>query len=325
MWQSRCENYFEMYSVEPEMWIKVATIHFTGPAARWLQSVERKLVQATWSDLCKMIKSRFGRDQHESLIRQLFHIKQTSTVAEYVESFSQLVDQLDAYQSVTDPLCYTMKFLDGLKDDVKNVVSIQRPSDLDAACALALLQEDVQASSHKREFRRHDTGYFSKSSSKGPLPLPPPPTPTAVNKPVYPVAAANKRGMDIAKGQSIEEHFASLRAYRCARGLCDKCGEKYFRGHKCSDSVQLHVVQELWDFLHIEQVVDDEKLECNSEHGTLHLSLAAATGVSSSKTMKFVGAIQGIQLLILVDSGSSHSFVSAAIASRLSGVSDLTK
>lgn len=51
-----------------------------------------------------MIKNRFGRDQHESLIRQLFHIHYTSSVTEYVESFSQLIDQLDAYQSVIDPL-----------------------------------------------------------------------------------------------------------------------------------------------------------------------------------------------------------------------------
>lgn len=163
-----------MYAVEPAMWIKVATMHFTGLAARWLQSAERKLAHATWPDLCKMIRDRFGRDQHESLIRQLFHIRQTSSVAEYVESFSQLVDQLDAYHSVTDPLYYTMRFLDGLKDDIKNVVSVQRPSDLDTTSALALLQEEVQAFTRKREFRRSDSGYFSKNLNKSALPLPPP-------------------------------------------------------------------------------------------------------------------------------------------------------
>ena len=86
-----------------------------------------------------MIRERFGKDQHESLIRQMFHIKQTTSLTEYVDKFSQLVDQLEAYHFVTDPLYYTMCFLDGLKDDIKVLVAVQRPSDLDIACTLALL------------------------------------------------------------------------------------------------------------------------------------------------------------------------------------------
>jgi hypothetical protein len=41
LWRSRCEIYFDMYDVESSLWIKVATMHFEGAAARWLQSVER--------------------------------------------------------------------------------------------------------------------------------------------------------------------------------------------------------------------------------------------------------------------------------------------
>jgi hypothetical protein len=36
LWQSRCEIYFEMYSVEPQIWVRVATMCFVGAAARWL-------------------------------------------------------------------------------------------------------------------------------------------------------------------------------------------------------------------------------------------------------------------------------------------------
>jgi hypothetical protein len=34
LWQSRCESYFEMYEVESTLWIKVASMHLEGPAAR---------------------------------------------------------------------------------------------------------------------------------------------------------------------------------------------------------------------------------------------------------------------------------------------------
>jgi hypothetical protein len=52
LWQSRCENYFDMYSVDPHMWVCVATMHFEGPAARWLQSVNHRTHTPTWTELC---------------------------------------------------------------------------------------------------------------------------------------------------------------------------------------------------------------------------------------------------------------------------------
>jgi hypothetical protein len=39
LWQSRCEKYFDMYSTESSMWVRVASMHFDGLAPKWLQSV----------------------------------------------------------------------------------------------------------------------------------------------------------------------------------------------------------------------------------------------------------------------------------------------
>jgi hypothetical protein len=75
LWQSRCENYFDMYSVESSVWVRVAIVHFEGPAAWWLQSVNHRIRSTTWTKLRSWIHDRFGHDQHESLIHQLFHIK----------------------------------------------------------------------------------------------------------------------------------------------------------------------------------------------------------------------------------------------------------
>jgi hypothetical protein len=41
------------------------------------------------------------------LIRQLFHIRQQGSVAEYVEQFSVLVVHLSTYEANADPLYYT--------------------------------------------------------------------------------------------------------------------------------------------------------------------------------------------------------------------------
>lgn len=122
LWKRQCESYFEMYETEPAMWVKVASMHFSGRASRWLQSVEKRLRQFGWEEFCGLIHDRFGREQHESLIRKLFHIRQNGPVSEYVEQFASLVDELAAYESHTDPLYYVMRFVDGLGTKSKQLL-----------------------------------------------------------------------------------------------------------------------------------------------------------------------------------------------------------
>jgi hypothetical protein len=92
-----------MYYVDQCMWVHVASMHFDGLAAvRWLQSMNHCIRIASWTELCSWIHGSFGHDQHESLIRLLFHIRQSSSVQEYIEQFTELIDQLVAYDPVVD-------------------------------------------------------------------------------------------------------------------------------------------------------------------------------------------------------------------------------
>jgi hypothetical protein len=91
-----------------------------------------------------------------------------------VERFSALVDQLAAYETADNPLYYVMRFVDRLRDDIKLMVMIQRPSTLDIACALAMVQEEAVESSKKREGRRLEPS-FNRTSHRHAYPLPVPP------------------------------------------------------------------------------------------------------------------------------------------------------
>lgn len=48
-----------------------------------------------------------------------------------------------AHDSTIAPSVITNRFIDGLKDDIRAVVIVHRPQDLDTASSLALLQEEV--------------------------------------------------------------------------------------------------------------------------------------------------------------------------------------
>ena len=86
------------------------------------------------------------------------------------------------YESGVDPLYFVTRFVDGLCDDIRAVVMLQRPMDLDTVCSLALLQEEVAAPTMRSEFRKGDRGIWSKSQHKTALSLPQPPTAAASAK-----------------------------------------------------------------------------------------------------------------------------------------------
>jgi hypothetical protein len=55
----------------------------------------------------------------------------------------------------------------------------------------------------------------------------------------------------------------------------------------------------------------------------LAISVAAIQGSDAIQTIKFRGEIQGRKVLVLVDSDSSHSFLSLRVTSKLEGVSEM--
>ena len=86
------------------MWVRVAKMHFTHAAKRWYPYVEPQLQTANWPTFTRLILDRFGQDEHELLLRQLFQIRKTGTVQEYITQFTIIIDQLNAYGGVSDPL-----------------------------------------------------------------------------------------------------------------------------------------------------------------------------------------------------------------------------
>jgi hypothetical protein len=209
-----------------------------------------------------------------------------------------------------------LRFIDGLRDDIKPIVLVQRPQDLDTAFVLAALQEEVADPYKKREYKKQDQGYSHKNTLKNALPLPAPPL---RDKHVSASGSDDKRGMEGARAfpssSSIDSKAAALKAYRRAMGLCCKCNEKWSRDHTCAPTVQLHAVQELWELFQLddEEMATASQPDFPSEQLFMAISKAAITGVDAPRTVKFMGSIQHGPITILVDSGSSNSFISSSL------------
>jgi hypothetical protein len=103
---------------------------------------------------------------------------------------------------------------------------------------------------------------------------------------------------------------------RQLKGLCYNCDDKYFLGRKCKE-------QNL--FMAISEDVSEEDFEASlvsmSPEPTdmtppsdppeveLVISLNALTGFFAPQTLKIIGYIKHMQVIILVDSGSTHNFI----------------
>lgn len=319
MWRANCEVYFDVYGVLPSNWVKVATLNFVGNTAFWLQSVTNQLIGITWHDLCERVCARFTRDRQQSLIRQWFHVKQLTTVADYVERFDSIMHQLNAYESAAPPDYFVTKFIDGLKDEVRTVVLVQRPQDLDTACSVALLQEEAMEGQKSGSYRKseHVSNYIKPSYRNQ--------TQIGVTTPIQQKVTSNSGGDDrrtVELARSRDDKLAALKAYRKSKGLCFICGERWGRDHKCANAVQLHVVQELMEAMNSEggEELEEEPPEEVEEVQLLAISKQAISGTESSKSIRLRGWIQGTEVLMLIDSGSTHSFIEEQVGNRLSGV-----
>lgn len=319
MWRANCEVYFDIYGVLPQNWVKVATLNFCGNAAFWLQSVRNQLIGITWSDLCEKVCARFSRDRQQALIRQWIHLKQGGSVGEYVERFDCVMHQLLAYEQAIPPIYFVTKFMEGLRDDIRSMVLMQRPQDLDTACSLALLQEETAAESKPNSFKRSDSGTYLKSPPRSAT------SPTSPNSYRSSPSQSPEDKRNIESPRVREDRISALKAYRRSKGLCFTCGERWSRDHKCATTIQLHVVEELLEAIQADpEIISNQSSVPEGDEDTLmSISSQALHGSESSKSIKLRGWVQNRELLVLVDSGSTHSFIDEQKGQHMRGLQAL--
>lgn len=241
-----------------------------------------------WSTFYRALRNCFDRDQHEFLLCQLNHIRQNSSVQDYVDRFSDLVNQLHAYDTSTNQLHYITRFIDSLYPDIRVVLLVHRPDSLDTVYTLALPQEEAGDPPRCREFRNGDTGFAPHWNARGATPLQQFPGP---NKTTPGVGSAKKPGY----GPKLLDHkLADLKAFRCARGLCDHYAEKWSRDHKCVAQVGLNVLEEIYALFTFNDTVDSPTSEDDEEQ--ICLCIAADDSGNTlnlgAKTLQFQGLFQ---------------------------------
>ncbi|KAF7810714.1 putative mitochondrial protein [Senna tora] len=104
-------------------------------------------------------------------------------------------------------------------------------------------------------------------------------------------------------------------------GECWTCDGKWHPGHKCKNmKLNIIILSELGDDEEAEEEVSFETEEVKEDKtgGTLmSLSINSVVGITGGRTMKLKGKIRGSEVLIMIDSGATHNFISEGLVKKM--------
>lgn len=96
------------------------------------------------------------------------------------------------------------------------------------------------------------------------------------------------------------------------KGLCFKCNKKFRLGHHCPKLFMIEACNEEDDDGDIEMEIEGR--EMGTFNDAPGISLHAIAGIRAPETKRVKGKIGNIGAVVLIDSGSSHNFISEKLA-----------
>ena len=250
--------------------------------------------------------TRFGSTTYDDPMEALTRLRQTSTVALYEGEFEALANRIRGL-SPQHKLSY---FLSGLKDEVRLPVRMLNPPTLIAAFGLAKIQEEYLVSCKRSYKGIHEQARPSLLGASKPSLLGAPPMENRSSKIL------------------VKKISAAQMEERKKKGLCYNCDDKWAPRHKCKQATLflMEGVEVASDSNHNDQYVEIDNEVCKNEvckgrrpdqETEPEITLYALVGSPTPRTMRVKGKVNFVSLVILVDSGSTHNFIDAAVVSVL--------
>ncbi|KAI4330765.1 hypothetical protein MLD38_029019 [Melastoma candidum] len=290
---NRCESYFHQQRIMEEEKVWMASYNLEEGAQMWYIQIQQDEGIPSWRRFKDLLHLRYGPPLRSNPLGELAACKRTSTVAEYQDRFQALLPRAGRLDEDQRVQLFTAGLLPPLSFDVE----VHNPQSLAGAMSLA----------RKLELREQYATPPPRPAVRALLPPPAPrlalPAPPATNPTASAAVTLESRPVKRLTQAEQEE--------RRRLGLCYNCDEKFGRGHN-------RVCKRL--FLLEGMVEDEEEVPESTEEviaeGSPHFSLHAIAGVPFGSTMQLGIELGGASLVALLDSGSTHNFISEAAAQR---------
>uniref|UniRef100_A0A3Q7FJK1 Retrotransposon gag domain-containing protein n=2 Tax=Solanum lycopersicum TaxID=4081 RepID=A0A3Q7FJK1_SOLLC len=272
VWIRKCERYFIQYRVDNEQRVELAALYLNDVAEVWYQSMVLSGGIPNWIE--------FREELISDVVEEFNKLQQSGNVDEFLERSEDLKDQM------------LIRFIGALKKEIKFEVKMFKPTMLKEAVEKVRMKEMAIE--------------VARNRSKG------------VNRIVTPIVQemGNKGSSAIGNINGPYRLNPEVYEFRKSNHLCFRYGEKYGPGHLCKtrqlncltgiivneDDNEPVLVTEENEEITIERIVEQEVQQV--------VCLNALTGHNKGENTILVGGtVKKRDLAILIDSGSTHSFI----------------
>ncbi|GJW65964.1 ty3-gypsy retrotransposon protein, partial [Tanacetum coccineum] len=289
---------FLAYAGESAEKVDVASLHLEGDALDPFSWLSADQTITLWEELVLAFQINFGPVEFQNPDEYLCSIKQTRSVQEYRQEFAVR----SARVSNSPENCLLGVFLNGLKEELKTDVRIQKPRTVYNAASLALEYESK-------------VGVSKSNKGVAWSPSPKPLTADTNKSTVHPNTPSITQRTPLRISDTEKQN-------RYLKGECFRCGEKYGPGHRCKTGTFKLLEASEEQETPINPTVNASEEESGDQEDFAEISLHAIFGKANVTTMKLRGTIGTTEVLILVDGGSTHNFISDSLVRELKMVTE---
>lgn len=242
---------------------------------------------------------------------QFNKLTQSGKVDDYITKFEELKKHMVAQNPNLGELYFVNSFLSGLKEEIASALYRHKPNTLRDAREKARAQECViEALERKsKQCAKQSSGSSFAGKKEGT---------TSGDRTKTPYQNGNKQ-----VGRAVKRLSYGDFKERMSKGLCIHCGEKYSPGHNCKNKQVFMLATEddtegaTADTGDLSLIWGDCDEEVPTKEVESELSIHALTGTDGVHTLSVKGETRNRALRILIDSGSSHSFVPTNLVKAL--------
>ena len=320
-WLSLVERYFRIGGFSEGEQLDLVSVKLAGDALGWFNWEFNRQPFASWGQFKERLLLRFGNQRIKGPSQSLFCIKQTGTVTEYVRLF----EDLSAQVSGLDDQKLEGIFLNGLKPAMQELVYMMKPQSLPEVVAVAL---SMEGSTLRQMMQKEDAGF---SGNKKPYVMASHSAGAVSHNQWKPTAAATEsfkspdKSLPRPAARPQRHHTNEELDDMRRRSICFKCHGKWSRGHVCANK-ELQIMTVLNDY--VVEVLQDQEGNGISSYITdeeevipagqlMELSYSSYMGLSSPTTTKMTGAINHGKVVMMLDSGATHNFITPSMAKNL--------
>lgn len=312
-----------------------------GKADSWYHNWVRGRSNQSWeefeADLCR----RFGEKGLEDVVEEFMKMRQEGFIGDYQDKFEDIRVRMERFAPALEENYFLSGFIGGLRDEIRPMVRMLRPTNLAHAFEIARLQEQLLHNNGKPALASKPTFTFYKNTSNSntinpqsltyitaqlhhnfPYTTKPPNESTisksASNVPTKPYSMTSTNSVNQTSTKPSNTNLVNTTK---PSRPCYRCGDKFFPGHQCKPkavmALQIEEQGKESGDEYLEEGVIEEALEMGQTEAEMTLSVHAIEGSQGEDTIKVLGRYKDRQLVILVDSGSTNTFLDKRVAQEL--------